>query len=216
MAQKYQPVLIHPDFEEPAERYSTMVRIQLEHGNFERAKVVIDEAEKELQRIIANDRIKTLEQLLDLPLAMTDIPLRTINYLEESLGVTTIGELLEKDTREIFAVHGIGESAVDEMVNALRRLGLPNNSPPVDARVDSYGRTLEAHQTFTQYFGAAAIFSIVPCTEEAARAAADRFREYPIELVTTRPAARITDRSQPLFDDEDQSDSEYDIDDGAF
>ena len=56
--------------------------------------------------------------------------------------------------------------------------------PPVDAREGSYGQKLESRAQFTQYFGGSAIFSITPCTEKVARQAADRFRDYPVELVS--------------------------------
>lgn len=83
--------------------------------------------------------------------------------------------------------------------------------PPVGEREEAYGQILPSRPAFTQYLGGTSIFSITPCSEEVARQAADRFRDYPVELVTLQPPRpQINDRrGNTNCDDDYDDDDEY-------
>ena len=64
---------------------------------------------------------------------------------------------------------------------------------------------------FEKHFGAASIFAVTPCTEAAARLAAEQFRERPTVLVdlTARPALPAL-RREEWDEDEDADDDDLD------
>lgn len=79
--------------------------------------------------------------------------------------------------------------------------------PPVGERDGAYGQSLPERPAFTQYFNSSSIFSLTPCTEEVARQAADRFRDYPVDLVSMQPERPRTIKGpRPPYEDDDDDD----------
>jgi hypothetical protein len=72
----------------------------------------------------------------------------------------------------------MGHSRFAGRISESTRFGVPLVRIEVPATKDA--------PAFEKHFGAASIFAVTPCTEAAARAAAEQFRERPTTLVDLR------------------------------
>ena len=67
-----------------------------------------------------------------------------------------------------------------------------------------------ARQGFTKLIGVGSVYAITPCTEEAARAAADRLRSSPVTVVQLTPPSRQLAAAASFDCDDDDDDRQAD------
>jgi DNA-directed RNA polymerase subunit alpha len=63
------------------------------------------------------------DELYNMPVEQLDLSVRTLNCLRRG-GVTTVGELISKDERELMSLRNFGEKSKQELVERLDTLGL--------------------------------------------------------------------------------------------
>jgi hypothetical protein len=119
---------------------------------------------------------------------------------------------MQVENKEVWGILEImGHSRFAGRISESTRFGVPLVRIEVPATKDA--------PAFEKHFGAASIFAVTPCTEAAARAAAEQFRERPTMLVDLRLPApephRQFDRDwdDPSDDDDDENrDEDFDDD----
>lgn len=89
-------VAISPEqIEQAGNKYGRRVDVMLAQGNWEAAKAIVDEARRDSLGEGA------VLPLLEVPLAETDLPVRTLNILEESCDVVTVGDLAKVSAEQV-------------------------------------------------------------------------------------------------------------------
>ena len=68
---------------------------------------------------------KRLETRLQMSLAETVLPVRTVNILEEHGGILTVQDLLESTPEDLLKLPNFGEKTLEEVGRVLQSLGLP-------------------------------------------------------------------------------------------
>jgi DNA-directed RNA polymerase alpha subunit len=71
---------------------------------------------------------KRLEDRLQMSLAETVLPVRTVNILEEHGGILTVQDLLESTPEDLLKLPNFGEKTLEEVGRVLRSLGLPGSN----------------------------------------------------------------------------------------
>ena len=66
-----------------------------------------------------------LEARLQMSLAETKLPVRTVNILEEHGGILTVKDLLYSSPEDLLKLPNFGEKTLDEVNRILESLGLP-------------------------------------------------------------------------------------------
>jgi len=118
---------------------------------------------------------------------------------------------MQTENEEVWGILEImGHSRFAGRISESTRFGVPLVRIEVPETKDA--------PAFEKHFGAASIFAVTPCTEAAARAAAEQFHDRPTQLVDLRLPAPSPDlhESYDEYDhqrnDDDDEDWEDDID----
>jgi DNA-directed RNA polymerase subunit alpha len=81
---------------------------------------------------LSEERLSKQEQeQLETAIAETGLSLRIVNVLE-TVGVLTVGELLQKSKKELMAITNFGDSTLDECVRTLSRIGFSDRVQNTD------------------------------------------------------------------------------------
>ena len=71
---------------------------------------------------------KRLESRLQMSLAETILPVRTVNILEEHGGIFTVKDLLASRPEDLLKLPNFGEKTLEEVRRVLQSLGLPTRA----------------------------------------------------------------------------------------
>lgn len=71
----------------------------------------------------ADLRRKRFAEVLQMPVAQLNLPVRTVNFLEDD-GVLLVEDLLNCTRDRLLAIPNFGEKALEQVFNALRDVGL--------------------------------------------------------------------------------------------
>ncbi|MGI6415608.1 MAG: DNA-directed RNA polymerase subunit alpha C-terminal domain-containing protein [Thermoguttaceae bacterium] len=71
----------------------------------------------------ADLRRKRFGEVLQMPVAQLNLPVRTVNFLEDD-GVLLVEDLLNCTRDRLLAIPNFGEKALEQVFNALRDVGL--------------------------------------------------------------------------------------------
>jgi len=71
----------------------------------------------------ADLRRKRLAEVLELPVAQLNLPVRTVNFLEDD-GVLLVKDLLNCTRDRLLGIPNFGEKALEQVFHALRDVGL--------------------------------------------------------------------------------------------
>ena len=71
---------------------------------------------------------KRLESRLQMSLAETVLPVRTVNILEEHGGIFTVRDLLASRPEDLLKLPNFGEKTLEEVGRVLASLGLPTRT----------------------------------------------------------------------------------------
>ncbi len=71
----------------------------------------------------ADLRRKRFAEVLQLPVAQLNLPVRTVNFLEDD-GVLLVEDLLNCTRERLLAIPNFGDKALEQVFNALRDVGL--------------------------------------------------------------------------------------------
>ncbi len=71
----------------------------------------------------ADLRRKRFAEVLQMPVAQLNLPVRTVNFLEDD-GVLLVEDLLNCTRERLLAIPNFGEKALEQVFNALRDVGL--------------------------------------------------------------------------------------------
>lgn len=71
----------------------------------------------------ADLRRKRFGEVLQMPVAQLNLPVRTVNFLEDD-GVLLVEDLLNCTRERLLAIPNFGDKALEQVFNALRDVGL--------------------------------------------------------------------------------------------
>ena len=71
----------------------------------------------------ADLRRKRFAEVLQMPVAQLNLPVRTVNFLEDD-GVLLVEDLLNCTRERLLAIPNFGDKALEQVFNALRDVGL--------------------------------------------------------------------------------------------
>lgn len=94
------------------------IAINLEQGHIDAARDVL---EASWQRHLKSLQPLSSSEILQLPIAETGLPLRTVNELERTLGVLRLEQLLHVKPERLYAVANLGEKTVRQILDVARQ-----------------------------------------------------------------------------------------------
>jgi DNA-directed RNA polymerase alpha subunit len=118
---------VHEEFVEPAFFIARKAWIHLERGNFDAARNMIEEAERELRLIQFPGPPPTMIEKLNMAIAELPLCVRTINGLEEA-GVIRVKELLELNQADVLQIGNFGEKTLREIMDVLALLEINDDN----------------------------------------------------------------------------------------
>ena len=128
---KAEKVAVDPKaIRQASDRYGRRLEIMIARKNWEGAREIIEEARRTAQCDEAPP------PLLEVPLALTEIPLRAVDSLENSLGVLLVGDLAKVTAGQMLAIPNFGALTLSTVWWSVLKLAASRDAAREDATLE--------------------------------------------------------------------------------